>query len=254
LRAWAGIQGGMFRLAAMTTILALGTAHADTTAQNLDKYRRLRHRLVSDFASVGDGPGQSQPCPERTDAQGLMKWGDGTIALGFYLGVLATEHYILANPSLYPGADGGDANALATDEDELYRALLALERLDNVANAAFPAPCTQTPALDGFFLRDDVPAGLASKFPGITTIQSDFLDPTLTNKEQSQDQVYHVQHGLALVVALVPASTVVRGKGLHDWAIQQAQRITQHFATGDWQIRNPACSNRVVARGPNAIG
>jgi hypothetical protein len=245
----------MFRLAAIAAIVALGApANADTTAQNLDKYRRLRHRLVSDFTSVGDGPGQSQPCPERTDAQGLMKWGDGTIALGFYLGVLATEHYMLSNPSLYPGADGGDANALATNEDELYRALLALERLDNVANAAFPAPCTQTPALDGFFLRDDVPAEIASKFPGITTIQSDFLDPALTNKEESQDQVYHVQHGLALVVALVPASTVVRGKGLHDWAIQQAQRITQHFATGDWMIRNPACSNRVVARGPNAIG
>jgi len=100
---------------------------------------------------------------------------------------------------------GDDAAARAANEEELYDALAALERLDNVANAAFPDPCTTTPALDGFFIRDDVPADFASHFPGITTIQSDFIDPTLTNKEESQDQVYHVQHGLALVVALVPA-------------------------------------------------
>jgi hypothetical protein len=153
-------------------------------------------------------------------------------------------------PGAFPGADGGDASALATNEDELYRALLALERLDNVANAAFPAPCTQTPALDGFFVRDDVPADLAGKFAGITTIESDFLDPTLTNQEESQDQVYHVQHGLALVVALVPGSVVVRGKGLRDWAIQQAQQTAQHFATGDWMIRNPraaTASSRAAA-------
>src|SRR5437762_1982146 len=81
------------------------------------------------------------------------------------------------------------------------------------ADAAFPSPCATTPLLDGFFIRDDVPASIASHFTGITTIQSDFLDPTLTNKEESQDQVYHVQHGLALVVALVPSSVVVHGKG-----------------------------------------
>jgi hypothetical protein len=132
--------------------------------------------------------------------------------------------------------------------------LAALERLDATANAAFPSPCTTTPLLDGFFIRDDVPASIASHFTGITTIQSDFLDPTLTNKEESQDQVYHVQHGLALVVALVPSTVVVHGKGLRDWAIVQAQRILQHFATADWEIRNPACGNRAVARGDAAIG
>ena len=39
--------------------------------------------------------------------------------------------------------------------------------------------------LNGFFLRDDVPASLASKFTGITEIQSDFLDPSITNKEEA---------------------------------------------------------------------
>jgi uncharacterized protein (TIGR03382 family) len=240
--------------ALLVVAFGAGLGHADSTAQNLEKYRRLRQRLVTEFASVGPSQGQSQPAPERTDSTGRMKWGDGTIALGFYLGVLASEHYMLTNPGSFPGADGGDATQLGKTRDELYFALLALERLDNSADAAFPSPCTTTPALNGFFLRDDVPANFHTKFPGITTIESDFIDPALTNKEESQDQVYHVQHGLALVVALVPDSLVVQGKPLRAWAIQQAHRITQHFAKGDWTIRNPACGNRAVARGEAAIG
>src|SRR5688500_7573614 len=88
-----------------------GVAHADTTMENVAKYRGLRQRLVTQFTSVGPAAGQSQPAPERMDNLGLMKWGDGTIALGFYLGVLATEHYMLANAATYPGF--GDAAQLA---------------------------------------------------------------------------------------------------------------------------------------------
>jgi MYXO-CTERM domain-containing protein len=241
-------------VAALILMSSAGHGRADTTQQDLAKYLRLRGRLVTEFVSVGTAQGQSVPAPERTDSAGLMKWADATIALGFYLGVLATEHYMLSHPEKFPGADGGDSTRLASNESELYDALFALERLDNVANAAFPAPCTTTPALDGFFVRDDVPATFYSNFSGITQIQSDFIDPTLTNKEESQDQVYHLQHGLALVVALVPDTVVVQGKALRPWAITQAERIVQHFATGLWTITNPACSNRTVARGGQAIG
>jgi hypothetical protein len=241
------------KYAALALLFLVELAHADTTAQNLDKYRSLRQRLATDFVSVGPAPGQSQPAPERMDNLGLMKWGDGTIALGFYLGVLATEHYILSHPAQFPGAATSPTQLDAT-RDELYYALLALERLDRDADAAFPSPCSTTPALNGFFLRDDVPADFHTRFPGITTIQSDFVDPTLTNKEESQDQVYHVQHGLALVVALVPANVTAQGKPLRAWAIDQAQRITKHFTKGDWIIRNPACGNRAVNRGENANG
>lgn len=241
-----------------TAVGALAVTHtpdarADTTAQNLDKYRALRQRLVAEFVSVGPAPGQSQPAPERFESLGLMKWGDGTIALGFYIGVLATEHYMLTHSVEFPGAAAGLAQ-LASTRDELYHALLALERLDHTADAAFPSPCSSTPALNGFFLRDDVPADFHTNFPGITQIQSDFIDPTLTNKEESQDQVYHVQHGLALVVALVPDDVVVQGRALRAWAIEQADRIVRHFAKGDWIIRNPACGNRAVNRGENANG
>jgi len=240
-----------FLLAAL--VLTGSIAHADTTAENLAKYRALRQRLLTDFVSVGPAQGQSQPAPERTDSQGLMKWGDGTIALGFYLGVLATEHYLITHPTQYPGAAANSGQVDAT-RSELYHALLALERLDRDADAAFPDPCSTGQSLNGFFLRDDVPADFYTHFTGITQIQSDFIDPTLTNKEESQDQVYHVQHGLALVVALVPDDVVVQGHLLRAWAIEQADRITRHFAKGDWIIRNPACNNRAVNRGENANG
>jgi MYXO-CTERM domain-containing protein len=233
-------------------LLTSDLAGADSIAENHAKYQHLRQRLLTDFVSVGPDQGQSQPAPERMENLGLMKWGDGTIALGFYLGVLATEHHMLTNPALFPGA--GDAAQLEATRDELYYALLALERLDRDADASFPAPCSSSPSLNGFFLRDDVPADFHTHFPGISVIQSDFIDPTLTNKEESQDQVYHVQHGLALVVQLVPASLTVRGKPLRAWAIEQATRITQHFAKSDWIIRNPACDGRAVNRGENATG
>lgn len=251
--------GARHSLAGAAAVVALAattatTARADTTDQNLAKYWSLRDRLVTEFVSVGTDPGQSEPVPERMDNIAHMKWGDGTIALGFYIGVLASEHYLLTHPSLYPGADGGDSGRLAANREELYDALFALERLDNVADAAFPSPCTTTPALNGFFLRDDVPADFYTHFSGITSLESDYIDPAITNKEESQDQLYHVQHGLALVVKLVPSDLTVHGKALRAWAIEQAQRITQHFTHDDWIIRNPACGNRAVARGENAVG
>lgn len=228
-------------------------ARADTTEDNLGKYARLRERLLTDFTSAGLGPGQSEPAPERNDAAGFMKWGDGTIALGFYIGVLATEVFMLSDPETFPGADGGDATRVFRTARELHDALYALERLDLVADASFPPPCTTEPSLNGFFIRDDVPADFYSHFPGISTVQSDFIDPALTNKEESQDQVFHVQTGLALVVALVEDDLVVEGRALRSWAKEQAERIARNFAD-DWVIRNPACDDRRVNRGEDVLG
>jgi hypothetical protein len=237
--------------AALSVSVVAGGA---TTQENLAKYTRLRQRLRTDFMVVGTGPGRSIPAEVRHDGQGWIKWADATINHGWYIGILATEYHLRANPAWYPGADGGDASAAGKTLDELHDALAAMERLDEVADAAFPSPCTTTPALNGFFLRDDVPGDMHLSFAGLTSTQSDFVDPTLTNKEMSQDQVYHVLMGLALVKQLVPQSVVVKGKTLRAWAMEQAKRIGQHFAKGDWVIRNPACGNRAVNRGDQGIG
>jgi hypothetical protein len=166
------------------------------------------------------------------------------------MGVLGTEHHIYTHPELYPGASAVSPEATL---DELHHALAALERLDLVADAAFPPPCTQNESLNGFFLRDDVPAGFHQNFPPATTTYSDFVDPVLTNKEMSQDQVYHLLIGLALVKRFVPAGVSVQGRELSSWAVEQAQRIIEHVSADDWVIKNPAC-DRNVNRGPLASG
>lgn len=242
----------MRRIAASAVAAALlavpASASADTTAANAAKYHALRARLVTDFVHVASGAGGSEPADVRHEGQGFIKWADNTIRLGWYLGVLASEYYLGQHAAEFPGAKGTE-NTLG----ELYLALAAMERLDLVADSAFPE-CggAGTASLNGFFLRDDVPAGFHSHFPPLTTTYSDFVDPALTNKEESQDQVYHVLMGLALVKHLVPANVTQNGKALRAWAVEQATRIVTHMASTDWTIKNPACGNRNVQRGPDA--
>jgi MYXO-CTERM domain-containing protein len=238
-------------VAALAITLASSSVHAQTTQQNLGKYHQLRERLLTEFTEVGGAPGQSQPADVRDDGEGFIKWADSTIRLGWYLGVLATEHHLYTNPAHFPGAAPTGPEATL---DELYYALLALERLDQVADASFPPPCTSTPALNGFFIRDDVPDGFHTKFPPLHTTYSDFVDPVLTNKEMSQDQVYHLLLGLALVKRFVAGGVSVNGRELRPWAVQQARRIIEHVAKDNWVIKNPACDNRNVNRGPLASG
>jgi len=242
--------------ACLCVSLAIGAvapaAHAQTTGENLATYQQLRTRLEDEFVRVGDAPGKGQPAEERNDDQGFIRWADSTIRLGWYLGVLATEHELYTHPDFYPGA--GVGKSPADTLNELYFALRALERLDEVADASFPPPCTQTPALNGFLLRDDVPAEFFQEFPPLTYVRSDFVDPELTNKEMSQDQVYHLLIGLALVKRFIPESASSNGKALRSWAVEQAQRIIAHVSKDNWVIKNPACADREVNRGALALG
>ena len=167
-----GLRALLLACIAVALALALTVAlpaRAQSTAENLEKYHALRARLLSEFTVVGEEQGQSQPADVRDDGEGFIKWSDSTIRLGWYIGVLATEHHLYTHPDLYPGAAAAPPEATL---DELYDALLALERLDIVADAAFPPPCTQTQSLNGFFLRDDVPAGFHQSFAPLTTTYS----------------------------------------------------------------------------------
>ncbi len=219
-------------------------ASAQPTEGDTASYQRLRERLRTRFLVVGEAPGQSMPAHIRNDDEGYIRWADATIDLGWYIGVLATEHYLAES---IPGAD------MARTRAELASALAAMERLDRSADAFFPAPCSNTPALNGFFLRDDIPAGFHGSFSGLSQTRSDSLEPEPNFNEMSQDQAYHVLLGLALVKALVPADVEVDGRRLNAAAVAQATRILRHIAARpDWVIRNPACGDRPVARGDAA--
>ena len=243
---------GLASLAAGLVLSVSVPSSADTTAENLSKYQALRSRFTSDFVRVGSDPGDSIPASNRHATDTYIRWGDATIRLGWYLGLLATEHALLSDPATYPGFARGDGGDLAETERELFFALNALERLDKQAEPSFDPPCDQTSKTDGFFIRDDVPATYHQKFPGRTSTLSDFLDSPPTQKEMSQDQVYHLLLGIGLIKALVPASVVQNGTPLRAWAIEQAERMVAHVAKDNWVIKNPACENRDVARGPSA--
>ena len=217
-------------------------------------YPRLRTRLLDEFVDVGTSQGQSQPATSRDPATGMIRWADSTIQLGFYIGMLATEYAILDNPDTHPDMNRGGGTIRDTRE-ELHHALAALERLDAVADLSFDSPCTQTEQINGFFIRDDIPEEAWNHFPGTTTVRSDYVDPIPTQKEMSQDQVYHLLSGLALVRRFVPTDVTVESRGLADWATDLALGIIDHtYGDGSWQISNPACDDREVDRGPNASG
>ena len=215
-------------------------------------YGLLRSRLLDEFVVLGTAQGQGQPMVERSDQTGVVRWADSTIQLGFYLGVLATEYALLSDPDGFPEMSRGGGD-LDDTLQELSVALSALERLDAVADASFDSPCTQAQVVNGFFIRDDVPADAWQAYSGASQVSSDYTDSTVTNKEMSQDQVYHLLAGLALVRRFVPddASDVQPSS----WATELALGIIGHVAAReDWTIVNPACDDRDVARGADAGG
>ena len=231
--------------------LCTSEAAAQTTQDNLSKYWALRNRATTDFIRPGVGAGDSIPATYRNHAFSFIKWSDGTVQLGWYLGVLASEYHLLSRSTSYPGYDSGDTTATTRTLDELYAALKAAERVDQIAETAFPL-CLSIPWLNGFFIRDDVPSGYHQFFPGMSSVQSDFLDINTYNKEMSQDQAYHLMLGFALVKHLVPPGTLVQGRDLRQWAVDQGLRMMAHVAADSWQIHNPLCNNKLVDRGADA--
>ncbi len=209
----------------------LGNAQNDN--DNHRKYWYYRSRLVNDFLKVGTGQGESMPFNQRgLYASGFNPYfvdlniGDGTSTLGYYIGLLATEYYLLQQ------------NNQNTDKvkHELFCALNAINRLDAVAESLDPNNPT---ALNGFFVRDDISKnfvrdnynhfnyfdnggnstntvnsrGFASKFNmgaqrSLSSWKSAVEDVVKhdTLFYESQDQVYNLLFGIALVNKFVPSS------------------------------------------------
>ncbi|MEQ9364038.1 MAG: hypothetical protein RIF32_07345 [Leptospirales bacterium] len=239
------------------------------------RYWFVRQRLTSRFLLTGSvEQGYALPADRIRNPTGLA-WGDATIHLGWYMAVLATEHYLIRGGRLIviPGAPNPSVvepfSALGNAQSELYFALAALERLDRSGEAAFasPVPCALS-AIDrpGFFIRDDVPSNFS--VANVPVYISDFSAPTqrtlsagavdnylidgntLYNKEMSQDQVYHLLFGLAFVRRYM--SGVVAGNvDLGWWAEALAERLVAKLRDDNWRIENPACAKR-VDRGEDA--
>ncbi|MBL9037759.1 MAG: hypothetical protein JNG84_04515, partial [Archangium sp.] len=216
-----------------------GGANADVA--NLAKYWAYRARLKAEFVKVsaGDEPGTNLPAGVR--ANGRLGWGDTTIMLGQYLAMLATEYKLVGGAQTEKGR---------TAAAELYYALKALDRLDRTGETYFPGGSA---TVNGFFVRDDVPGDFLTRFPlrGATSVESEITcpyqtggevcHPTYRATEMSQDQVWHLILGLALVKRMVPENAILidgQNVNLRAYTKTLTDRILRYMRTSGWQTVN----------------
>jgi hypothetical protein len=269
---------------ALTLLIGLiNQVQAQTDAMNHSKYWYYRWRLLNDFMVVGPTPscpdgncqGHSIPATIRMPVawdRSLEFGEDGTIALGYYLAVLATEYHLLD----HYGED------LAQTKKEIYYALKAINRLDLGAETYMENQCGGScdcwSYLNGFFIRGDVTEDFfnnnrdhfnQNKTRLIHTINngSDTLDIELVKSvylwspqykaEMSQDQAISLLFGLRLIKEFVDLNAVyedpVTGIPMNfpedDPSIyslqQEAKEITSRILSwidlSGWNIRRPEC-------------
>jgi hypothetical protein len=217
---------------------------------NYKKYWWYRYRLVNDFLVIGDCQGCSLPMAQRAAPKvsnnSLIidaRWGDNTINLGHYISVLATEYELLKRAGQ------------PTDPTvrELYYAIQAVNRLDKNAEAGincrgcYPLVPSSTD-MNGFFIKDDVYSdfledhqslkiGLVTGKP-VHDVRSDFSNAGTTDLE-SQDQIWPIFMGLALVTKYVDDWVSYNGVNLKLAGINTATRILGRIKDHTWRIKNP---------------
>ncbi len=159
-------------------VLLIMQLQAQDAYVNESKYWFYRYRLLTEFLVNGENfcgepSGVNIPCgsaysevtidpdtylPVKDENEESFdtrhNYGDGSSFLGYYIGVLATEHKLLKN---------NGAPQWQTDKvkQELYYAMKAFERLDKNAERLINSVKLNQYCDDnanGFFLRDDVPA------------------------------------------------------------------------------------------------
>lgn len=212
----------------------------------IEKYLFYRDRLHSRFLVVGREQGHSLPA-DAIDVR-HMHFGDSTVFLGWYMGILATEYYLLTEYDIFSGF----LNPCQTLE-RLYFALNALNRLMSAAPHAFETSFSVVAeGSDGFFVRDDVDFTLLDHFPDVEVLESDFRAGDIFDKEESQDQLIHLMLGLSLVDKCIPETTVVNGVNLIEECEDLALRICSWPAATGWTIKNPYRGNKTVKRGAHS--
>ncbi len=133
----------------------LGIAQ-DLDSLNQNKYWVYRDRFKKHFTHIGGiRPGESLPmdvirrnlnCGDFSGDR--IESGDVMAAMGEYLGVLATEYYLLNQTDNY--------EALEACKHELYYAISAINKVDEFAEIFFD-PLLNSPDTKGFFVRDNIP-------------------------------------------------------------------------------------------------
>jgi len=227
-------------------------------AGNLSKYWQYRTRLVNDFMVVGEGQGRSIPaggrdpvancqsdwwmqrdkCP-RPKGTGKLQWGDGTIHLGYYITVLATELKLLS--------DTGQKTEQTAEE--LYYAIMALERLDEEAERRYG----QRGEKNGFFIRDDVttdilydkngeanfPKGKNSAYQCVKSASNCGEASVKDGYFISQDQAISLLFSFTCVTELIPDKRWGNKETFGELAALNTHRIVSYMRDNKWRIVAP---------------
>jgi|GEM_PF-5242280 len=130
-----------------------------TPQQNLNKYWEYRERL-KDFVYPGDCWGCGMPSNDRgpVSGNGTIFYFDALEELGYYIGVVSTEYYLLGTAS-----DSASVNQRQRDIAELYYAINEVYKCDMRAKGSwrywYNHTSSYAPAkgdTNGFLIRDEV--------------------------------------------------------------------------------------------------
>lgn len=188
-----------------------------------DKYYHYRQRFFSRFIAYDhyDKPGSNLPAAHRQlwgKGTKFICWGDTTITMAYYMMYLAYEYI---NFKL----DNKEKDSKETLK-KLYYALKTFERLDYTAEYNYKklniwiteSEPNKERDLNGFFIRNDVPADMLIRYPHlklkdeydiVDKVEGFWSSHMLWNgvhdykgADMSQDQVWHLLQGFAVVKKL----------------------------------------------------
>jgi hypothetical protein len=247
-------------------ILNFILSEAQNDYLNHQKYWYYRMRLLKSFMVVGDCDGCSIPANQRhyrdweanPARNSTLKFGDGTIVLGVYISVLATEYHMLTQTN----------QSTIQTRKELYYALKAFNRLDLKQEECMNMGCIQgLDRLNGFFMREDIPPDFLVQHPELvppnetspltaTDLKTDYV-PYAGNGsqcvEESQDQAISMLMGLKLCAKYIPQGCYFKGDndnlppftfqdGETDLLIEAkaiTKRIVKYMKDNGWMLYRP---------------
>lgn len=238
----------IFQADAFGKCLPFSCATVQNYDRNLLKYWRYRNRFNSGFIVNGEQCGNGLPAADR----GGWSWpapeihfGDAVNDMGYYISVLATEYKLLRN-------NGRSTNAT---EEQIYYALQELNRLDAYAESSWveylatgTLDFCQGPAdMNGFMIRDDVPHNYVATYGAQLNAEVGRLYQISVNStprgvrptEISQDHLFSLMTGLALVTKLVDTSTTYNGVNLVQETKDIVTRVLNWIKSYQWVITNP---------------
>lgn len=224
-----------------------------------DRHDHYKERFFKYFMYDGDYRKQGTNIPAKKrmyDNRSILKFGDSTISLAYYIIFLTTEAEIQRK----------EGKSYKDTLLKLKNAIKTLERLDSVAEKEFRNNNKKEDKdLNGFFIRDDVNDSYIDniekkdKFGELERVISDFIykGDGKFMKEMSQDQYWHLLQGLYLTYTYVnnwkdTKYGIEIGGNIKESIITIVDRITNYISNEcNWIIKNPVLGKKVY-RGADA--